>query len=241
MAMPSDPAELLRQLKQLEQLQACFQEAVAHELPNLLIALRGLLRLVAVEQGDRLGSEGREYLNRLDVLSQRAQTLTATLAALGRARRQPLPNEEILLTEVAREAAAEISQLYPVQRIEYHFPMPGFSLVGSRPTLRRALVHLIAHAVALAADRPLHVEVGGRETPTGPEFWVADEGPGVSAEHLRQLQALLLGQADFKPGADLGLMLVRQLLAPWGGALTVASAGRAGLVRTAYWSAAKER
>ena len=53
----ANPAQ--RRIEQLERLLGCFQKALGHELPNQLVALQGLARLIEMEQADRLDEEGR--------------------------------------------------------------------------------------------------------------------------------------------------------------------------------------
>ena len=70
--------------EQAERLLACFEKAVRHELPNQLVAIQGLARLVAEEQANRLDPEGRYQLDRLIALARRTDALVRVLADLAR-------------------------------------------------------------------------------------------------------------------------------------------------------------
>jgi hypothetical protein len=76
-----------RRLERLERLLACFQKALGHEMPNQLVAVGGLLRLLELEEGDRLGPDGRDYLGRLHAAVQKLDLLAAGLADLARTAR----------------------------------------------------------------------------------------------------------------------------------------------------------
>src|SRR5258708_14346566 len=85
LATEPDAAELQRRLEFAEQLLACFQQVVGHELPNHLIAIQGLARVLEIEEGASLNPESREYLRRLGANAGRGQLLPSPLAGIGRA------------------------------------------------------------------------------------------------------------------------------------------------------------
>jgi signal transduction histidine kinase len=216
---PAEPAAL-RRLERAERLLGCFQKAVNHELPNQIVALRGLMQMLLLEEQERLGPEGRDYLARLGAVAQRLQTLVAGLAELGRSYHDASPAEPVPLHDVAREAAAEVKKLSPAQEIEYHFQEPGPVLRVPCLALRQVLVQLLRNAVRAAVPgRALRIDVGGGPSGPGVEFWVRDNGRGIAAETQRRL---------FEPfpggdGTGLGLFLVRQIVDGWGGSVRAQS------------------
>src|SRR6266568_1263535 len=74
-AAPADPkAEVLRRQLQLgEQLLASFRQAMGHDMPNHLVAAQGLVRLLEMDEKERLSPAGREYLGRLTIVLQRVE------------------------------------------------------------------------------------------------------------------------------------------------------------------------
>jgi hypothetical protein len=64
-----------------ERLLAVLRQGLAHDLPNHLIALEGLARLLEAEEGERLSAEGRDYVGRLAAAAARAHAVVASLAA----------------------------------------------------------------------------------------------------------------------------------------------------------------
>ena len=214
---PADPSR--RKMEQLERLVGCFQRALGHEFPNQFVALQGLARLLVEEQGDRLDDEGRSLLLRLADLARRADHLARALADVGRVLRDPGPVEDVALPDLAREAAAEVNLLFSGWSVEYHFPLEASVLPVSRRSLRLVLVHLLRNAVQAGGGRTAPLEVGSRRTPEGVEWWVQDDGRGLSEIERRNLFECFGGH-----GAGLGLFLVRQIVAAWGGAIGVRSA-----------------
>ncbi len=199
---------------------ACYQEALGHELPNRLVSLQGLARLLEEGEGQQLGPEGREHLGRLADLARRTDRLVRALADIGRLCRDARSGGPTVPEEAAREAAAAVHLLYDGPAIVYDFPGDLPAVAVSRQSLYQVLVQLLRNAVQAAGSQAGRVQVGGRRGPDGVEVWVADDGPGLPSVPPEKLFAPFQRGGD---GLGLGLFLVRQVVATWGGCLRVES------------------
>jgi two-component system, OmpR family, sensor kinase len=228
----NSPGPEARARERADQLIACYQQALGHELPNLLVALQGLARLLAEEQADRLDPEGLALLDRLAELARRADMVARATAAVGRACRDAGSAAPVPLSDAVREALAEVNLLSIGGVVEYDVAgdMPALSV--SRRSLHQVLVQLLGNAArAGVPGRPLRVAVNARRTPVGIELRIADNGRGLPKEVSRRLaEPFTTGGSQVsgpvaKPGGGIGLGLfqVRQIVAGWGGALRVAS------------------
>jgi signal transduction histidine kinase len=207
-----------------ERLLLVLQKALGHELPNQLIAVQGLARVINLEASDRLGDEGKEYLARLSAAAQRTHEFIRALADLVRAVRTPPPVQAVSLADVARQTVAELKQLFPGRDIDYHLPQAELPLLVSAAALRQVLLHLLRNALQVTSKgRSPRVEIGARETAAGTEFWVADNGPGLSAEAQQRLFEPFVRPLAGAGGIGLGLSMVRILVESWGGRLRVDS------------------
>jgi signal transduction histidine kinase len=230
---PDPTNQARRGVEQLERLLGCFQKALGHELPNQLVALQGLARLIEMEQADRLDDEGRAYLLRLADLARRADGLVRTLAEIGRLTKDSGPVEEASLAEAVSEAAAEVNLTAPGWSLRYAIDPRAAVVPVSRRSLRLVLLHLLRNAVQSDGGRASCVEVGSRRAANEVELWVKDDGRGLPETQAPRLFACFAGGGT----AGLGLFLVRQIVAGWGGAIRVHSEPGAGasftvLVRT---------
>jgi signal transduction histidine kinase len=216
-----------RRLQRLERLLACFQKALGHELPNQLIAIGGLLRLLELEEVQRLGPEGQDYLARVNAAVQKLQVLGTTLANLARLARTPdLPTAEQVeaalgtLGQAVEETVIEVKQLFPGRVIEYHISTSAHSLTVSRPDLRTVLRQLLSHAVQRSgSERPLRVEIDARPGPAALELTLTDDGPELPVERQTTLfEPFPSGGQD-----NLGLFLVQQIVDGWGGSIALSS------------------
>jgi signal transduction histidine kinase len=203
----------------LGRLLAVLQKGLGHELPNQLVAVQGMARLLALEEGERLSAEGRDYLGRVAAGAAKAHALVSALAEVARLARPSAPNEAVDLAEAVAEAVAEAKQLAPGRSPEYHATVPALLLSSPRPALRTVLLALLRHA-GTAAER---VELNTRPAATGVDLLIAGDGPGVSQERL------------FEPfvgpdGRGLDLFLAREIAEGWGGSVRSEPGERAGTV-----------
>jgi signal transduction histidine kinase len=219
MSIPIDQTESSK-----ERLLAAYQQALGHELPNRLVAIQGLIQLLQIEENAKLSLEGREVLEQLAVSSRGAHELVRALAEVGQVVRAARATVPIPLEDVAREAGLTVKQLYPNVAIEYHFTNPPPTLPAARPALFQVFVHLVRNAAQAAfGERPLRIEVGGCETKKGVDFWVVDNGRGMTeVERSRLFGPFIVGAQD-SARKGLGLFLVQQLVDTWGGTLHVKS------------------
>jgi signal transduction histidine kinase len=207
-----------------ERLLAAYQQALGHELPNQLVAIQGMVRLLQTEESERVSPEGREFLTQLANAARRAHELVRGVAEVGRVLRAACGAEPLAVADVAREAGAATKQLYAAVPIEYHFTHPSPRLAVGRPALYQVFVQLLHNAAQSACgDRPVRIDVGGGEQGGHVEFWVADNGRGLSEVERRRLFE------PFAPGAlagnskGLGLFLVSQVVSTWGGTVSAES------------------
>jgi signal transduction histidine kinase len=190
----------------------CLQQALGHELPNQLVALQGLLRLLADEAGDRLGPEGRAVLDRLTASTRGAHGLVAALAQLVRLERQ-FPQSEIVDIE---EVVVEGKRLALGLDVVYDLPA-ALLLAVPRSALRQVLVVLLRFlASAGAAGARIGVVL------TGPTAILRLAGPGAQLTPERRERLF----EPFQERAPTGLELfaARRLARAWGGDVWVEEA-----------------
>jgi light-regulated signal transduction histidine kinase (bacteriophytochrome) len=210
-------------LQRSDWLLAGYQMALGHELPNSLVSMQGLARLVLADQADRLDPDSRDLLERLADLAQRTDRMVRALAEVGRLERDPGPPEMVPLIDLVAEAVAEVKLLFNRPAIEYIIQQSMPTVLVARRGLYAVLQQLLRNAMrAVQANPAPRVEVGARPMADGLELWVADNGCGLSAaQQLHVFEAFQ--RDDASPGQGLGLFLVRQVVARWGGSVRVQS------------------
>jgi signal transduction histidine kinase len=209
----------------LARLLAVLQKGLGHELPNRLAAVQGLARLLELEEGQRLGAEGRDYLERLAAGAGKAHALVAALAEVARLGRPTPPGEVVAAAEVVAEAIAEVKQLAPGRPVEYHESEQALLLSAPRLALGKVLVLLLRCAGTASPEvYPLRVEVRAHLDGTEAEIRVV--GLTLPPERIERLFEPFTSADD----SGLDLFLVRQLAEDWGGRVGVETAQGSGVV-----------
>jgi hypothetical protein len=211
---PADPAfpgdDPGKRLARAERVLATVQQALNHDLPNLLVAIQGLLQVVELEEAERLSASGQDCLRRAAASTRRVHETLTMLRALGRAAAEAGPAEEVALAELAREAAAEVRQLFPGRTVTYHLRLQVSAVRVPRRSMQRAVVEL-TRIVLGESDAPgCHLQLDSRHTPGGIELLFGPVAEGGGQEPGPHPPA----------AARLGVALVREVADTWGGTLT---------------------
>jgi signal transduction histidine kinase len=224
---PDDPA---RALRRAERLLGCFQQALGHELPNRLVAIQGMARLVEADAAAVLNLEARACLDRLAESTQRTLDFVKALADVGRACRKKEPAAEVSLAELWRETTAEMNWLCQGRAVSYHSIVPLPLMFVPPANARRVLVEILRAIVRRCpAEQPLRVEVRATRSAGVIEVQVADDGPALSPLQQQQAFDPVLG-SETEPADELGLFLTRQLVEGWGGNLRLEAGPHGGCV-----------
>jgi signal transduction histidine kinase len=222
----------------LEEERRLFVGAIAHDLRTPLFILRGHLK--GLERGVAATPEKiTQYVAVSQAEADALERLIADLFAYTRLEyleqtpeRAPLDVRELLCEAIAgaqRQAASKAIT------ISLDAQCDGFSLLGDRHLLARAVENLLDNALR-------HTPPGGRITVGLTRrdamlvFTVADTGPGIAADDLPRLfTPLFRGEASRNRqtgGAGLGLAISRRILRAHSGDLTAANRAEGGAIFT---------
>lgn len=188
----------------------------SHELRTPLTAARANVDLV--REGHLSQEETRHALDEASTELNALTTLVADLVELARGEERKLRVEEVHLDDLVAAA---------VERAKSRAPEATFvtslspTVVNADPVLlERAIGNLLDNAVKYSPPGS-PIEVGVR---TG-EVVVADHGPGVAEEDLPRIfdRFYRAAGARSKPGAGLGLAIVREAAEAHGGSASVES------------------
>ncbi|MFM2130241.1 MAG: hypothetical protein RL477_1787 [Pseudomonadota bacterium] len=228
------PAEIRPLVSEANQLIAHVSEVVERartHVGNLAHALKTPLSVLAVEAekaGDRSAGDtalaravARETAHMQERINHHlARARTAASAAVLGQRAEALPIVDALARTLARmhiDTIVGITVLVP----------RDLAFRGDAQDLEEMLGNLMDNACKWARRA---VRVGGAERPGGRILlWVEDDGPGLKPED--RTRALARGERldETVPGSGLGLNIVVEIAALYGGTLTLADAETGGL------------
>lgn len=222
-------AELLRLTRQTRRLAAAqceFFAGLSHELRTPLTVIQGaghnLLTGVVKDDAQR-ESYARAIVKQSAHLNEMVEQLLTHAAA----QNEPIPAAgstqlDVAVTEAIETAALELERTH--RSVDVDMPPDLPAVQGDLPTLRRVLGNLILNAVRHGDGE---INVTAAQAGAFVEVRVADNGPGIAPEDLKQVfdpffrgHRARTGQSR---GTGLGLSLVRETVEKLGGTVTVES------------------
>jgi two-component system phosphate regulon sensor histidine kinase PhoR len=220
--------------RRLEQIRRDFVANASHELRTPLTSIRGFVE--ALEDGALEQPETAErFLRKIRIHADRMTALLSDLLDLSRLEsgQNPPVWEPVHPDEAAEDVISSFAALARSSRVELrHQDLGAPMVISDSDRVRRILEVLVDNAIKYTAVR--HEDGDGRvEVITGPgeeggaRLEVADNGPGIEAEHLPRLfeRFYRVDKARSRElgGTGLGLSIARHLAEGMQASLTVDS------------------
>mgnify|MGYP001605070151 FL=1 len=209
-------AELLAANRELES----FSYSVSHDLRAPLRAIDGFSQAVIEDCADKLGDQGRGYLNRVRAATQHMGHLIDDLIKLARVARAEMQREAVDLSALAGSVLAGLQAGEPARKVDWHIET-GLVASGDANLLRVVLDNLLGNAWKFTGRQPQpRIEFGATRGADGePAFFVRDNGAGFDMTYAGKLFGAfqrLHTVHDF-PGTGVGLATVQRIVHRHGG------------------------
>ncbi|MFI5361023.1 MAG: PAS domain S-box protein [Elusimicrobiota bacterium] len=196
-----------------------FSYSVAHDLRAPLRAVDGFSQVVLEKYSDRLDDQGRDYLRRVRAGSRRMGDLIDDLLNLSRITRGALRVENVDMTLLARQIAAELRKSQPERRPEFVIA-EGVTAEGDANLLRVAMVNLLTNSWKYTSKHAAaRIEFGTLPLAGRKVYFVRDDGAGFDMAFSKKLFKpfnRLHAPADFE-GNGIGLATVQRVVERHGG------------------------
>lgn len=200
---------------------------VSHELRSPLARLR-----IALALAERAAPEERERLwPRLTRECDRLEALISEILVLARVDADNASAEEVDLNALLQALQKDAQLACPEQQVQIT-AQAQLSLRGWPTMLERAVDNLLRNAQRFnPAGQP--IEVTALRQGEKIQISVRDHGPGVDAEHLRQLgEPFFRAPGQSAPGHGLGLAIARRAAERHGGSLILGNHPLGGFIAT---------
>ena len=151
--------------------------------------------------------------------AQRMGTMIDELLRLSRVSRAQLRRDQIDLSDLARQIAAELHTAEPERRVEFAIA-DGLTATGDRELVRIVLENLLGNAWKFTSTREhARIELARGDHDHSTEFVVRDNGVGFDIQHADQLFKPFqrLHKANEFPGTGIGLASVHRIITRHGG------------------------
>jgi len=203
------------QMHQLEGARRNFFANVSHELRTPLTVLQGYLEMMQEQTLE--GAPREKALHTMREQTQRMEGLVKQLLTLSRIEAAPTLalNETIDVPMMLRMLERE-AQTLSQQQHQLTFEVDNSLKVrGSTDELRSAISNLVYNAVNHTPPGT-HITVRWQHAPTGAEFSVEDDGPGIGPEHIPRLTERFYrvdkARSRQTGGSGLGLAIVKHAI-----------------------------
>ena len=196
-----------------------FSYSVSHDLRAPLRAIDGFSQALLEDYADRLDATGKDYLQRVRTGSQRMAQLIDDMLKLSRVTRAELRREEVDLSALAREIAAELLRAQPGREVEFTVAS-GLRAHGDPKLLRIALENLLGNAWKFTGKRSgARIEFGMTHRDGGADYFVRDNGVGFDMAYADKLFGAFQRLHDSRefPGTGIGLATVQRVIHRHGG------------------------
>ncbi|MCL5062437.1 MAG: ATP-binding protein [Nitrospirae bacterium] len=196
-----------------------FSYSVSHDLRAPLRSIDGFSQALLEDYAERLDEQGRDYLSRVRAASQRMAQLIDDMLKLSRVTRAELRREEMDLSGLAQEIAAEQRRAQPGREVEFAIAS-GLRAHGDPKLLRIALENLLGNAWKFTGKRSgARIEFGMMHREGEAAYFVRDNGLGFDMAYAGKLFGAFQRLHDSRefPGTGIGLATVQRVIHKHGG------------------------
>lgn len=212
--------------ERIERMRRDFIANASHELRTPLTVINGFLE-IAQAQPNLESSVRMSHVRLMIEQGQRMQHLVEDMLALTRLESvdYPLRPEHVnihnLLEQILQEGKALSAGRHTIT-----LTIAGPDITGSTDELRSAFGNLVSNAIRYTPEGG-KIEIVWRETASGPQFLVRDNGIGIRFEHIARLTERFYrvdkSRSRETQGTGLGLAIVKHVALRHGAALAIES------------------
>ncbi|MCB9589428.1 MAG: GAF domain-containing protein [Polyangiaceae bacterium] len=212
-----------------------FAYVVSHDLKA---PLRGIGRIAEWLQEDLASESSPAILEQLGLMQERVQRLESLIDGVlsySRVGRLRDPLQDVGVRSLVDEV---LDLLAPPTRPQIEV-CPRLRIVTERTPFEQVLLNLISNAIRHAAPEQPQVVIGSEQRGDEMEYYVYNNGPGISVRAQEGIWQLFQTERDSESGTGIGLAVVRKLTQRQGGRAWVDSDGSRGATFRFTWPCAR--
>jgi PAS domain S-box-containing protein len=194
-----------------------FSYSVSHDLRAPLRAVRGFTEMLLDHYTAQLDARGQDFLSRVRDASSKMNELVEDLLRLSRVTRGDLQDQDIDLSAIVEDIAADMKREEP-REIEVVIA-PGLQARGDERLVRLVLDNLLRNAWKFTGRNPKARIEFGQAHDAAAAFFVRDNGVGFDMAYAGRLFGVFqrLHSIDEFPGSGVGLAIVQRVVNRHGG------------------------
>ena len=209
-SLESRNSELLTLNKEMES----FSYSVSHDLRAPLRAIDGFSQALVEDSRDKLDPVEKKHLERIRAAAGKMGRLIDDLLTLARTTRSSMVPQEVNLSELASDIAAQLRNTQPERSVTFVI-QSGLLVVGDRGLLTVVLDNLLGNSWKFTSKEPqARIEFGMRPEGDQKVYFVKDNGAGFDMRYANKLFGAfqrLHDNSEF-PGTGIGLANVQRVI-----------------------------
>ena len=212
-----------------------FAYVVSHDLKAPLRAINNLSEWIEEDIADLLAGDTKEQFRLLRGRVHRMESLINGILSYSRAGRIKTNKEKFLVKSVVDDLCETFSAKKPIEfKLEGD---AGFELISEKITLTQILQNLISNGIKYNDKPDVKITIGWQENASGLEFFVRDNGPGISPEFHDKIFVIFqtLQSRDEFESTGVGLAIVKKIMDEKGGEIRIESTMKEGTTFYFTW------
>jgi PAS domain S-box-containing protein len=196
-----------------------FAYSVSHDLRAPLRGIDGWSLALLEDYKDKLGEQGREYIDLVRSETQIMGRLIDDLLMFSRQNRAEMNQQPLDMTAMAQAIISRLQQQNPTLQADFVI-QPGLTALGDNNLIEIALKNLLDNAAKFSSKTSRAViEFGQVDKEGGKTFFVRDNGVGFDMAYSNKLFGVFrrLHKASEFPGTGIGLASVQRIINRHGG------------------------
>jgi PAS domain S-box-containing protein len=200
-----------------------FAYVVSHDLKAPLRAINNLSEWIEEDIEDLLQGDTKDQFRLLRGRVHRMESLINGILSYSRAGRLKTNKEKFLV----RSVVDDLCETFNAKKsIEFTFEGDaGLELISEKITLIQILQNLISNGIKYGDKPEIKITIGWKQDSTGVEFFVRDNGPGISPEFHDKIFVIFqtLQSRDEFESTGVGLAIVKKIMDEKGGKIWIES------------------
>ena len=204
-----------------------FAHVAAHDLKAPLRGIANLAEWIVQDCADKIDEQGRDNLI---LLQQRVSRMTLLIDGILRYAEIGHDDQGVEMIDTQVLVAEVVEQIAPPQHIAIRVAGPLPVVSCERTALTQVFQNLLSNAVKYMDKSAGEIRVAATPAENGWTFRVADNGPGIPAEHFDRIFQMFqtLTPSHRSDSTGIGLAIVKKIVQMHGGNVWVESQPGAG-------------
>ncbi len=203
-----------------------FVDAVAHDLKNPIMSIRGFSLLLSRKYEEKLTDKGLYYVRMIDASALQMNRLVSDLLTLSRVGHVAPNLESVVFHDLVDKVASHLQGRLEEMGIEFVVErnLPVIYCDGER--MYQVFENLLSNAIRCARDdKKPKIEIGYEDTGEHHQFYVRDNGVGIDPKYHEKIFEMFHrgGEQGNEEGTGLGLATVERIVNTHGGRIWVES------------------